>query len=105
MTNKGDLVSSRSKKSSYFKETVWKWRSPVDEKESLERHIREILSFLRSRKDQVLSLSDCQIDIFCGIFSDNEQIGFYVDSKIIRDIAHYPIDLIFDAYSDMASTI
>ena len=97
-------MSSRSKKPSYFQHTVWKWRSPIDEKEPLERHIEEILTFLHSRRDELLGLSNCEIDIFCGVFSDNEQVGFDIGQKIIQDIARYPIDLVFDAYSEIPST-
>lgn len=101
---KGDLVSKRSPKPSYRKSAMWQWESDLSETRSLNEHLLEVCRFLKEREETLPLLSDCKMDIFCGVFSDSEQIGFDVDRDTIKALADYPVDLVFDAYGDFSDT-
>ncbi|MEZ5933160.1 MAG: DUF4279 domain-containing protein [Alphaproteobacteria bacterium] len=97
---RGDLVSARSAKPSYRKSAMWSWSGAIADIQPLGEHLMAICDFLEERKDKLPVLADCKIDVFCGVFSDNEQIGFDIDHQVIGLLADYPVDVNFDAYGN-----
>ena len=95
---KGDLVSARSPKPIYRQSAMWQWSSQLGETSSINEHLGAICKLLDEKKDKIQFLKNCQLDIFCGVFSDSEQIGFDLDHQTILALSVYPIDLVFDAY-------
>ena len=97
---KGDLVSAKSPKPSYRKWSMWLWQGEIDETRPLNERLMEVYRFLNEKEKSLPSLVDCQMDVFCGVFSDSGQIGFDIDHKVIQAFAKYPVDLVFDVYGD-----
>ncbi|MGI9420845.1 MAG: DUF4279 domain-containing protein [Geminicoccaceae bacterium] len=97
---KGDLVSPKSPKPTYRKAAMWQWESEIGETKSLNMHLLEICRFLKEREGKLHLLVGCQMDVFCGVFSDGEQIGFDIDHNVIKALTDFPVDLVFDAYGD-----
>jgi len=100
-SEKGDLISSRTPKPAYRKHAIWILESGVNETEPLNKHLLAIARFLDDKKKQLPSLSNCHIDIFCGLFANSEQIGFSVDRHVIQALSKFPVDIVIDAYADI----
>lgn len=97
---KGDLVSSKSPKPTYRKAAMWQWESEIGDTKSLNEHLIAVCHFLKEREDKLPLLVGCQMDVFCGFFSNSEQIGFDIDHRVVKALANFPVDLIFDAYGN-----
>jgi len=97
---KGDLVSAKSPKPTYRKAAMWQWGSEIGETQSLNEHVLEVCRFLKEREEKLPLLVGCQMDVFCGVFSDSEQIGFDIDHNVIKALGNFPVDLVFDAYGE-----
>jgi len=44
--------------------------------------------------------SQCEFELILGCSSDNGQLGFVISSKLLKQIASFPIDVVVDAYFD-----
>lgn len=95
---KGDLVSARGPKPIYRKGSMWIRKSVLERTRSLDEHLLELMGFLEEKKDLLSSLSDCQMDVHCGAFSDNERICLFLGQKAIKALARHPVDILIDAY-------
>lgn len=95
---KGDLVSARSARPGYRKVAMWLRHSGLGRQYSWNDHLLAIAGFLDEKKEKLLSLRDCRMDVSCGVFSDNQQIFFTIDHRVIKALSDYPVDIIIDAY-------
>lgn len=63
----------------------------------------ELLGVIRSLSEKRLELTtlkrDCDIEIFCGLFSDNGQGGFTLSSDNMAALHSLGIDVVFDFYA------
>src|SRR6266576_497253 len=73
----GDAISSRLPERTR-EEARWGLKSTVERTSPLDEHIDELVTFAEDRRDLLARLrADCEIDIFCGVFtSDNINGGF-----------------------------
>ncbi len=96
---KGSLSSPRNPKSLTRNSSVWIFESKLHESEELEKHVDIILSFVEDHNEQFKTLvSKCEIDIYCGYFSDNGQGSIVFTSKLLKRLAPFSIDVIIDLY-------
>ena len=102
---KGDLVSPQSSKPTYRRESMWIRESTLERTRSLDEHLLELAGFLAEKRNDLSSLSDCQMDLHCGAFSDNEQICLFLDRKVIKALAQYPVDILIDAYPSVEDAV
>ncbi len=59
------------------------------ENELLERHVENLCAELESRSEEIRSLpGDCEIVIWCVIYSKSHFVGFELDSVLIKRLAH-----------------
>ena len=79
-------------------ENFWIYILEIDKKVLLEDQLEKMVALIEEKKESIIKLSDCHIDIFCGYFSNNGQGGIGLESKIMGKLAKLKIDLIFDIY-------
>jgi methyl coenzyme M reductase subunit D len=78
---------------------MWCLESGLDESCSVDKHIQALLSQLEGKADAINQLAEvCEMDIFCGYSSTTGQGGFVLDSKTLKDLTKFPLDLTIDLY-------
>ena len=96
---KGDLVSVKSPQPTYRQDTMWILASGLRESDSLDDHVASICRLIKEHRSEFDQLrSDCDVDVFCGFFSDSGQAGFGLSSETLEEIGKLQVDLIFDVY-------
>ena len=102
--DKGTPFSSRAAKSRLRQESLWLLESSLDRLEPLDAHLEKLAVFIEEKAAQLKNLiSECNIDIFCGVFSESGQGGFVLDSVLLKKISLLPIDIVFDIYVSSSS--
>ena len=66
---------------------------------SMQSHVIKLLEFFLE-KDLSSIESDCKVDIFCMLSSDNGQGSFTFDKKIYEKLMNAGLSITFDFYSD-----
>jgi hypothetical protein len=95
----GDPVSRHRPNSTRHKTALWLLESGIDETAPLDQHIAALLDRIDARRADFDAIrQECEIDIFCGIFSDGDQGGFTLEPDIIRRLAEVGLALGFDIY-------
>lgn len=90
---------SRGKRKREF--SYWGWELTPVVKTSLELHIGKIVDILKEKQPKINEIADkIDIDIFCRISSDNGQGGAVFPSKLMKVLAPYGIDVVFDLYME-----
>ncbi|SHL04307.1 DUF4279 domain-containing protein [Desulforamulus aeronauticus] len=96
---KGQPYSRRNPNSKIREENIWLLESGLNKYESLEVHIRHILSFLRTKKEFIRELQlECEIDIVCSFSSENGQGGFTLDHELLKELTENSLELVVNLY-------
>jgi hypothetical protein len=78
---------------------MWMIESDLPESAELEDHIRSLCDKVQSRSQALDTLrADCDVDIFCGYFSESGQAGFGLSNEVLSRVVGLGLDLIFDVY-------
>jgi hypothetical protein len=98
---KGELMSPRNPKSQIREDSIWILDSGLADTESLENHINKLAVFIREKKNELILLkTKCSLDIFCGLSIIGTQGSFSLSSNIIKSLSDFPIDVVFDLYTE-----
>jgi hypothetical protein len=96
---KGTPFSSRNPRSRLREASSWLLESDLSRSEPLEAHLEKLATLIEEKISQLKYLmTACQIDIFCGLFSESGQAGCVLNSLVIKRLAVLPIDIVFDCY-------
>jgi hypothetical protein len=96
---KGDAVSSRSSMPARRTNSTWIKSSGLPQSASLDDHLAELCRFMEAHLHKLEKLrSNCDIDIFCGFFSDTGQATFVLSNKTLKRIGALSVDVILDVY-------
>lgn len=95
----GDPVSSRTPAGPKREQNMWALDSPND-RDSMEMHLTALVDYVERNQKAFDSVrQDCEMDIFCGMFSGTEaQGGFTLDTEQIRRLADLQLEVTFDLY-------
>jgi hypothetical protein len=97
--DKGTPISKRNPNSKLRQHSVWILESGMARTEPLESHIEKLALLLKENESTFIQLSSsCEIDIFCGISSENGQGGFALEASLLKKLTAIPVNLIFDLY-------
>lgn len=90
------FYKSRKKRS----ETMWFYKNEFPEENSLDEHLENILSTMEEKKAEFIDLSNngCVFNLSCFASSDNGQGGIMLNNDLIKRLAAWPIEIIFDLY-------
>lgn len=102
--NKGDRISKQNKSSKLQSMSMWQLveegsLNAGDGSMLLERCIEQLLDRVQLFESQLNILPDCEKDISCGLFSNNEQVNVYLGRKVMRRLARLEVDLILSGYA------
>lgn len=96
---KGELMSSRNPKSQKFKENLCIYENIAKKSDDLEMHLKKIGLFIKNNENKLKELiTNCEIDVYCGISYNGGQGGIVLNSEILKKLASIPIEIIFDLY-------
>lgn len=88
-------ISSRKSPGKLWSRTVWRLESPLDEKETLERHLKAITSkfpFERCFRRGFLP-RDCRASVNIGVFSNQSASSFEIDPDFLEMIGRCRVGL------------
>ena len=95
----GDPVTRRRPDAPKRDRALWLLGSGVEQTAPLDQHIAAVLDFVDAHREGLDAIRDqCEIDIFCGIFSGGGQGGFTLEPDLSRRIAQAGLAVIFDIY-------
>ncbi len=95
----GDPVMPRRPDGPRRRQTHWSMNSAIARTRPLDEHIDELVTFAESHRESLESLqADCQIDIFCGVFSGVGQGGFAIEPSLSRRLGDLKLAVEFDIY-------
>ena len=95
----GDPVSQRRPNTPKRDRAMWLRKSGLDEAKLLDRHIEVLLDVIDDRREQFEAIrQECEISIFCGIFSSGGQGGFTLEPELTRRVADLRLAVGFDIY-------
>ena len=83
--------------------TYWSIDSTnIEERDSFDNHVSEVLNFYDIKKDELLRLrsESCEVNIFCLFASDNGQGGAKLSADTMERLSKLNLDLIFDVYAE-----
>ena len=96
---KGTPISSRNPLSKIREESVWILDSKVLEEKDLNIHIEQLICFVEERIGEFNKLKNtCNIEIFCGFFSDGKNGEVSLSPSLIKRLTIIPIDLVINLY-------
>jgi hypothetical protein len=96
---KGDIISRKSPKPVRRQNSMWMIESGLPESADIEDHILSLCDKIQPCSEALNSLrSDCDVDIFCGYFSESGQAGFSLSNQVLGRVVSLGLDLIFDVY-------
>ena len=98
--SEGDKLSPKS--TSTYDTTMWGIKSELSRSEDLNEHLDSLLAWLEDNKSSFMEISgrtQVKSDIFCGLFSENGQGGAQISSSVIKKLAEFDIDIVFEVYT------
>jgi hypothetical protein len=94
----GDEYSKSKKKREM---SFWALKSSSKGNESLDFHIRKLLSFIDSKNSEIVEISDkCDFDIFCMLSSDNGQGTTVISEALQKLLSKYKLNIVLDLYME-----
>lgn len=82
-------------------ESLWVLKSTLSSNDSFKDHLNQLIDFLDAKSDVLSSIkSQCQMDFFCMLRSDNGQGTTVLPLKVMKNLALYDLDLVLDVYVD-----
>ncbi|MCL5054703.1 MAG: DUF4279 domain-containing protein [Firmicutes bacterium] len=97
---KGDL-----RKNTIIKETEngWELKSSLSLSDTIEDHIRHLLSIIESQEDKFVTyLEQCEGELSCAIYcrklEEKYNPGIHLDRDILKRVAKFGISIDFDIY-------
>jgi hypothetical protein len=83
-----------------FSHSQWNRESRVGEGERLDAHIGALLDFVDAHRDAIDGLRDsCEMDIFCGVFSnDSINCHYVLESELLKRLGDLGLSLFMDNY-------
>ena len=98
-SEKGEPCSKKNPSSMTREVSSWLLESNVSNQESLQSHIKYILSFLNENAENIKELyEECWLDVICAYASENGQGGFTLDQETLMELAPFPLNLSIDLY-------
>jgi hypothetical protein len=95
----GDAVTQRRPDAPKRDQALWLLESGLEDTTPLDQHIAAVLDVIDAHREGLDAIRDqCEIDIFCGIFSGGGQGGFALEPHLSRRIAQAGLAVIFDIY-------
>ena len=78
----------------------WDLKSTVGRARRLDEHIDELVTFVEKHRNTFARLqADCEIDIFCGVFtSDNVNGGFVLEPSLAGRLHELQLPVVVDVY-------
>jgi hypothetical protein len=99
--DRGDPVSKHRPGEAKYRNAMWRLGSALEETAPLDQHISALLDYTDTNREGFVAISEqCEIDIFCGIFSGRDQGGFTFEPELSRRLAEADLAVGFDIYSD-----
>jgi hypothetical protein len=101
---KGDRIGKKESSTNVRSVSMWCIEEKIiltsgdDGSMLLERCIEQLVRRMQQFQDQLNKLSDCEKDISCGLFSNNEQVNTYLGRNMLRKLAHIEVDLVLNGY-------
>ncbi len=96
---KGTPLSKRHPSGPKRQECLWVLDSGLDDLQALESHIKVLISVLERKREILQELSKvCDIDFFCGFSFKTGQGSIVLEASLLRKLAEYPVDIVFDLY-------
>jgi hypothetical protein len=95
----GDAISARHPERTHDA-SRWGLESTVGRTRRLEEHIDELVTFVENHRDIFTRLqADCEIDIFCGVFtSDNINGGFVLEPSLAGRLHELQLLVVVDIH-------
>lgn len=80
--------------------TYWSFHSHNSDASSFDNQLTGVMKFMDENSDALSVLkSDCEIDIFCMLSSDNGQGGAALSADLLKRLSKYSVDVVFDMYA------
>ena len=99
--DRGELMSPRNPSSQKRESALWILESGLPDASTLDDHILVLISFIERKHLEFMKLiNKCEMDIFCGLSIKGTQANFSLSSKIIKRLNIFPVDIVFDLYSE-----
>lgn len=65
----------------------------------MDEQIAELAGFAESHRAELDALRpDCEVDVFCGVFSEDAQGGFTLERELLSRLAALDLAVTFDIY-------
>jgi hypothetical protein len=95
----GDAVSARNPQSGRRRQSYWGLTPAQNRAAPMEQLINELLDFADLHRNDLDALrADCEIDLFCGIFSEDAQGGFQLSPELMGRAVSHGLTIGFDIY-------
>ena len=96
---KGTRMSSRNPNSRIRQASSWILASTLNKEELLSTHIEQLISLIEERTNEFEKLLEvCEMDIYCGFFSDEKSGEFSLNPKLLKRLTVIPIEIIVILY-------
>lgn len=96
---KGETWGGKQNPSNVREECLWVYDLDLDERVLFEEKLQILVDMMLQKKERFQRiLNECQIDIFCGYTIHNDQGGFMLEAKLMRNIALFNIDFLINFY-------
>lgn len=96
---KGEIIRG-NKSNRQTKTGRWSLNSKLDDHIDLEEKIRDIIKPILANESYWETVTtECEVDLFCGLFLEAENRGFDLSSEIIGELGRLSINISFDIYA------
>jgi len=84
-------------------ENIWSLESEVDSFSCVEEHLSSLVGLLKNKNEelQILRKNGLRMDLFVGIFCEEEQFGFSMGQDLVSNLASLGLGVEFDIYLNL----
>jgi hypothetical protein len=101
---KGTPMSSRNPNSRIRQGSSWILDSKLNKEETLSAHLEQLVCFIEERTNEFEKLLEvCEIDIYCGFFSNEKSGKFVLSPNLLKRLTVIPIELIVILYPPISN--
>lgn len=101
----GEPVSKKNPESSLQQSSLWTQKAEIssgeiqDAAELLDVALKTTLDKVEGLTTKLAALSDVRVDLYAGMFSDNEQVNCFVSHTTMQRMATLELDFTFSGYT------
>jgi hypothetical protein len=78
---------------------MWTRESGLDRSRPLDAHVEELVVFAEAKREVLAALrGECEIDIFCGVFSRDAEGGFTIGPTLSARLAELQLAVAVAVY-------